>query len=64
MNAADATSPAPATGARRKRVLGLGMPGSFGLLVVVAWLLVALVAFATRPEKVSPSIPPFLRGEF
>jgi len=44
MNTPAVTNPAPATGARRKRVLGLGVPGTFGLLVVVAWLLVALVA--------------------
>jgi peptide/nickel transport system permease protein len=45
MNAPDAASrTAPATGTRRKRVLGLGVPGTLGLLVVLAWLLVALAA--------------------
>ncbi len=44
MNAPAASNAAPAATAHRKRVLGLGVPGTLGLLIVFAWLLVALVA--------------------
>ena len=41
------SAPASVTSApvpRRKRSLGLGLPGTIGLLVVLAWLLVSLIA--------------------
>jgi len=44
MNAPAARTPVPPPAARRRRLLGLGVPGTLGLLVVVAWLLVALAA--------------------
>lgn len=44
MNAPAARTPVPAPAVRRRRLLGLGVPGTLGLLVVVAWLLVALAA--------------------
>src|SRR4030095_7262387 len=44
MNAPATRNAASAAPVRRKRALGLGVPGTLGLLVVVAWLLVALVA--------------------
>ncbi len=43
MNATAAPRPAPGP-APRRRTLGLGVPGTLGLLVVLAWLLVALAA--------------------
>ncbi len=44
MNSSATPTPAPAQRAHRTRMLGLGVPGTLGLLVVLGWLLVALVA--------------------
>ncbi len=44
MNAPAAANPTPAASPRRRRALGLGVPGSIGLLVVLAWLAVAAAA--------------------
>lgn len=43
-NAPATNNAAPAATLRRKRALGLGVPGTLGLLVVAAWLLIALLA--------------------